>query len=237
MNKTPSEAVALVNELKDLVKNDEVDVVYCVPAIDIVPVVEAVKGTNVKIGAENMYFEESGAYTGEISAAMLKDAGVEYVIIGHSERRDYFKEDDVLLNKKVKKAIEAGITPILCCGETLEQREMGIAVDFIRLQIKSDLKDVAATDVAKLVIAYEPIWAIGTGKTATSDQAEEICKAVRDCIREMYDDATAEKVRIQYGGSVNAGNAAELFTKPNIDGALVGGASLKADFGQIVNYK
>jgi triose-phosphate isomerase len=237
MNKTPSEAVALVNELKDLVKNDEVDVVYCVPAIDIVPVVEAVKGTNVKVGAENMYFEESGAYTGEISAAMLKDAGVEYVIIGHSERRDYFKEDDVLLNKKVKKAIEAGITPILCCGETLEQREMGIAVDFIRLQIKSDLKDVAAADVAKLVIAYEPIWAIGTGKTATSDQAEEICKAVRDCIREVYDDATAEKVRIQYGGSVNAGNAAELFTKPNIDGALVGGASLKADFGQIVNYK
>ncbi len=237
MNKTPSEAVALVNELKDLVKNDEVDVVYCVPAIDIVPVVEAVKGSNVKVGAENMYFEESGAYTGEISAAMLKDAGVEYVIIGHSERRDYFKEDDVLLNKKVKKAIEAGITPILCCGETLEQREMGIAVDFIRLQIKSDLKDVAAADVAKLVIAYEPIWAIGTGKTATSDQAEEICKAVRDCIREMYDDATAEKIRIQYGGSVNAGNAAELFTKPNIDGALVGGASLKADFGKIVNYK
>ena len=237
MNKTPSEAVALVNELKDLVKNDEVDVVYCVPAIDIVPVVEAVKGSNVKVGAENMYFEESGAYTGEISAAMLKDAGVEYVIIGHSERRDYFKEDDVLLNKKVKKAIEAGITPILCCGETLEQREMGIAVDFIRLQIKSDLKDVSAADVAKLVIAYEPIWAIGTGKTATSEQAEEICKAVRDCVREMYDDDTAEKVRIQYGGSVNAGNAAELFTKPNIDGALVGGASLKADFGKIVNYK
>ena len=237
MNKTPSEAVALVNELKDLVKNDEVDVVYCVPAIDIVPVAEAVKGTNVKVGAENMYFEESGAYTGEISAAMLKDVGVEYVIIGHSERRDYFKEDDVLLNKKVKKAIEAGITPILCCGETLEQREMGIAVDFIRLQIKSDLKDVAASDVAKLVIAYEPIWAIGTGKTATSEQAEEICKAVRDCVREMYDNDTAEKVRIQYGGSVNAGNAAELFTKPNIDGALVGGASLKADFGKIVNYK
>ena len=237
MNKTPSEAVALVNELKDLVKNDEVDVVYCVPAIDIVPVVEAVKGSNVKVGAENMYFEESGAYTGEISAAMLKDAGVEYVIIGHSERRDYFKEDDVLMNKKVKKAIEAGITPILCCGETLEQREMGIAVDFIRLQIKSDLKDVAAADVAKLVIAYEPIWAIGTGKTATSEQAEEICKAVRDCVREMYDDDTAEKVRIQYGGSVNAGNASELFTKPNIDDALVGGASLKADFGKIVNYK
>ncbi len=237
MNKTPSEAVALVNELKDLVKSDEVDVVYCVPAIDIVPVVEAVKGTNVKVGAENMYFEESGAYTGEISAAMLKDAGVEYVIIGHSERRDYFKEDDVLLNKKVKKAIEAGLTPILCCGETLEQREMGIAVDFIRLQIKSDLKDVPADKAANIVIAYEPIWAIGTGKTATSEQAEEICKAVRDCLKEMYGEDTAEKVRIQYGGSVNAGNAAELFTKPNIDGALVGGASLKPEFGKIVNYK
>ena len=237
MNKTIALILALNQSLKDLVKNDEVDVVYCVPAIDIVPVVEAVKGTNVKVGAENMYFEESGAYTGEISAAMLKDAGVEYVIIGHSERRDYFKEDDVLLNKKVKKAIEAGITPILCCGETLEQREMGIAVDFIRLQIKSDLKDVAAADVANLVIAYEPIWAIGTGKTATSDQAEEICKAVRDCIREMYDDATAEKVRIQYGGSVNAGNAAELFAEADIDGGLVGGASLKPDFGKIVNYK
>ncbi len=235
MNKTPSEAVALVNELKDLVKNDDVDVVYCVPAIDICPVVEAVKGTNVKVGAENMYFEESGAYTGEISASMLKDAGVEYVIIGHSERRDYFKEDDELLNKKVKKAFEAGLTPILCCGETLEQREMGIHFDWIRLQIKSDLKDITADQVKKLVIAYEPIWAIGTGKTATSDQAEEVCKAIRDCIREVYDDATAEEVRIQYGGSVNAGNAKEIFSKEDIDGGLVGGASLKADFGKIVN--
>ena len=236
MNKTPSEAVALVNELKDLVVNPDVDVVYCVPAIDIVPVVEAVKGTNVKVGAENMYFEESGAYTGEISAAMLKDAGVEYVIIGHSERRDYFKEDDVLLNKKVKKAIEAGLTPILCCGESLEQRELGVTMDWIRLQIKSDLAGVAAADVANLVIAYEPIWAIGTGKTATSDQAQEVCGAIRECIKEMYDEATAEAVRIQYGGSVNAANAAELFAKPDIDGGLVGGASLKAEFGKIVNY-
>ncbi|MBQ1548649.1 MAG: triose-phosphate isomerase [Lachnospiraceae bacterium] len=236
MNKTPSEAVALVKELEPLVKNDAVDVVYCVPAIDIVPVVEAVKGSNVKVGAENMYFEESGAYTGEISAAMLKDAGVEYVIIGHSERRDYFKEDDELLNKKVKKAYEAGLTPILCCGETLEQREMGVTFDWIRLQIRSDLKDITADQVKKLVIAYEPIWAIGTGKTATSDQAEEVCKAIRDLIRDMYDDATAEEVRIQYGGSVNAGNAAELFAKPDIDGGLVGGASLKADFGKIVCY-
>lgn len=237
MNMTPSQAVALCDELKDLVKSDDVDVVYCVPAVDIVPVVEAVKGTNVEVGAENMYFEAKGAYTGEISAEMLVDAGVKYVIIGHSERRDYFKEDDALLNKKVKKAFEAGLTPILCCGETLEQREMGITLDWIRMQIKSDLVGVSAQQVASMVIAYEPIWAIGTGKTATTEQAQEVCKAVRDCIAEIYDEATAEAVRIQYGGSVNAGNAAELFAQPDIDGGLVGGASLKADFGKIVNYK
>ena len=233
---TPSQAVKLCEELKPLVANDDVDVVYCVPAIDIVPVVEAVKGTNVEVGAENMYFEEKGAYTGEISAEMLVDAGVKYVIIGHSERRDYFKECDGLLNKKVKKAFEAGLTPILCCGESLEQREMGITLDFIRLQIKSDLKDITADQVKNMVIAYEPIWAIGTGKTATSDQAQEVCKAIRDCIAEVYDTDTAEAVRIQYGGSMNAGNAAELLAKPDIDGGLVGGASLKADFGKIVNY-
>lgn len=227
MNKTPSEAVELVNLLKDLVKNDDVDVVYCVPAIDIVPVVEATKGTNVAVGAENMYFEESGAYTGEISAAMLVDAGVKYVIIGHSERRDYFKEDDVLLNKKVKKAFEAGITPILCCGESLEQRELGVTMDWIRLQIKSDLAGITADQVKSMVIAYEPIWAIGTGKTATSDQAQEVCKGIRDLIAEIYDTDTAEAVRIQYGGSMNAGNAAELLAKPDIDGGLIGGASLK----------
>ena len=237
MNMTPSQAVALCGELKDLVKSDDVDVVYCVPAIDIVPVVEAVKGTNVEVGAENMYFEEKGAYTGEICASMLVDAGVKYVIIGHSERRDYFKEDDALLNKKVKKAFEAGLTPILCCGETLEQRELGITLDWIRVQIKSDLVGVSADQVASMVIAYEPIWAIGTGKTATTEQAQEVCKAVRDCIAEIYDAATAQAVRIQYGGSVNAGNAAELFAQPDIDGGLVGGASLKADFGKIVNYK
>ena len=221
MNMTPSEAVKLCADLKELVKSDEVDVVYCVPAIDIVPVVEAVKGTNVEVGAENMYFEEKGAYTGEISASMLKDAGV---------------EDDVLLNRKVKKAIEAGLTPILCCGETLEQREMGVTMDWIRLQIKSDLDGVTADQVKSMVIAYEPIWAIGTGKTATTEQAEEVCRGIRQCIAEVYDDATAEAVRIQYGGSVNAGNAAELFAQPDIDGGLVGGASLKAEFGKIVNY-
>ena len=236
MNMTPSQAVALVKELEPLVKNDAVDVVYCVPAVDIVPVVEAVKGSNVQVGAENMYFEDKGAYTGETSAEMLVDAGVKYVIIGHSERRDYFKEDDELLNKKVKKAIEAGLTPILCCGESLEQRELGVTMDWIRLQIKSDLKDITADQVKELVIAYEPIWAIGTGKTATTEQAEEVCKGIRECIAEIYDAATADAVRIQYGGSVNAGNASELFAQPDIDGGLVGGASLKADFGNIVNY-
>ena len=235
MNMTPSQAVKLCEELKPLVVNDDVDVVYCVPAIDIVPVVEAVKGTNVQVGAENFYIEDKGAYTGEISAPMLVDAGVKYVIIGHSERREYFKEDDAFLNKKVKKAIASGLTPILCCGETLEQREMGVTMDWIRLQIKSDLAGVAADDVKNLVIAYEPIWAIGTGKTATSDQAEEVCKGIRELIAEVYDTDTAEAVRIQYGGSMNAGNAKELLAKPNIDGGLIGGASLKAEFGQVVN--
>lgn len=236
MNMTPSQAVKLVEELKPLVVSDDVEVVYCVPAIDIVPVVEALKGTNVAVGAENMYFEEKGAYTGEISAEMLLDAGVKYVIIGHSERRDYFKEDDALLNKKVKKAIEDGLTPILCCGETLEQRESGVTLDWIRLQIKSDLAGVAASDVANMVIAYEPIWAIGTGKTATTEQAQEVCAEIRKCIAEIYDDATAAAIRIQYGGSVNAKTAPELFAQENIDGGLVGGASLKPDFGAIVNY-
>ena len=185
----------MCEELKELVKSDSVDVVYCVPAIDIVPVVEAVKGTNVEVGAENMYFEEKGAYTGEISAEMLVDAGVKYVIIGHSERRDYFKEDDALLNKKVKKAFEAGLTPILCCGESLEQREMGVTMDWIRFQIKSDLVGITAEQVKTMVIAYEPIWAIGTGKTATTEQAEEVCKGIRDCIAEMYDEATVWRKR------------------------------------------
>jgi triosephosphate isomerase len=237
MNMTPSEAVKLVEELKPLVASDDVDVVYCVPAIDIVPVVEAVKGSNVKIGAENFYIEDKGAFTGEISAPMLKDAGVEYIVIGHSERRDIFGENDILINAKVKKAFEAGLKPILCCGESLELRKKGTYLDWIKRQITWDLTGVTADQVKNLVIAYEPIWAIGTGETASSDQAEEVCKAIRENICEMYDAATAEAVRIQYGGSVNAGNAAELFAKPNIDGGLVGGASLKADFGKIVNYK
>ena len=234
MNMTPSEAVKLVEELKPLVVNDEVDVVFCVPAIDIIPAMEAAKGTNIQIGAENMYFEEKGAYTGEISPNMLVDAGVKYVIIGHSERREYFAETDETVNKKVLKAFEHGLTPIICCGETLTQREQGITLDWIRQQIKIAFQNVTAEQAKTAVIAYEPIWAIGTGKTATSDQAEEVCGAIRACIAEVYDEA---EIRIQYGGSVNAGNAAELFAKPDIDGGLVGGASLKPDFGKIVNYK
>ncbi|MBQ1423000.1 MAG: triose-phosphate isomerase [Lachnospiraceae bacterium] len=237
MNKTPSEAVELVKTLAPLVQNPEVDVVYCVPAIDIVPVAEAIKGSGVKLGAENMYCEDKGAYTGEISAAMLKDAGVQYVILGHSERREYFGETNADINKKMKQAIRNGLTPIMCCGETLEQREQGITIDFVRQQIKVGYQDITAEDAAKTVIAYEPIWAIGTGKTATSEQAQEVCAAVRQCIREIYGDAVAEEIRVQYGGSVNGGNAAELFGMPDIDGGLVGGASLKEDFGKIVNYK
>ena len=236
MNMTPTEAKTLVETLKPLVDNPDVDVVYCVPAIDIVPVVEAVKGTNVEVGAENMYIEEKGAFTGEIAPNMIVDAGCKYVIIGHSERREYFKESDEFLNKKVLKAFEHGLTPILCCGETLEQREAGVTLDWIRLQVKSDLVNVTAEQAASMVIAYEPIWAIGTGKTATSDQAEEVCKAIRELIAEIYDTDTVEKIRIQYGGSMNAGNCKELLAKPNIDGGLIGGAALKPDFGQIVNY-
>ena len=236
MNKTPSEAVALVKELTPLVKNDDVDVVFCVPAIDIIPAMEAAKGTNIHIGAENMYFEDQGAYTGEISPKMLVDAGVKYVVIGHSERREYFAETDETVNKKVLKALECGITPIICCGETLTQREQGITIDWIRQQIKIAFLNVTADQAKTTVIAYEPIWAIGTGKTATTEQAEEVCAAIRKCIGEIYDEATAEAIRIQYGGSVNAGNAAELFAQPDIDGGLVGGASLKPDFGKIVCY-
>lgn len=237
MNKTPLQAVALVNELKPLVDNKEVDVVFCVPAIDLIPVLDAVKGSNIEVGAENMYFEDAGAYTGEIAPNMLTDVGVKYVIVGHSERREYFAETDETVNKKVLKAFEVGIAPIVCCGETLTQREQGITIDWVRMQIKIAFRNVNADNAKKAVIAYEPIWAIGTGVTATTKQAQEVCKAIRDCIAEIYDTDTANAIRIQYGGSVNAKNAAELFAQPDIDGGLVGGASLKAEFGNIVNYK
>ena len=236
MNMTPTEAVELVNTLKPLVVNEDVDVVFCVPAIDIIPVMEAAKGTNICVGAENMDYEDKGAYTGEISPAMLVDAGVKYVVIGHSERREYFAESDETVNKKVLKAFEYGITPIVCCGESLTQREQGITIDWIRQQIKIAFLNVPADKAAEAVIAYEPIWAIGTGKVATTEQAQEVCGAIRACIAEIYDEATAEAIRIQYGGSVSAGSAPELFAQPDIDGGLVGGASLKPDFGKIVCY-
>ena len=236
MNMTPTEAVELVNTLKPLVVNEDVDVVFCVPAIDIIPVMEAAKGTNICVGAENMYYEDKGAYTGEISPAMLVDAGVKYVVIGHSERREYFAESDETVNKKVLKAFEYGITPIVCCGESLTQREQGITIDWIRQQIKIAFLNVPADKAAEAVIAYEPIWAIGTGKVATTEQAQEVCGAIRACIAEIYDEATAEAIRIQYGGSVSAGSAPELVAQPDIDGGLVGGASLKPDFGKIVCY-
>ncbi len=235
MNMTPTEAVALVETLKPLVAGADADIVYGVPAIDIVPVVKAVEGTNVAVAAENMYFEEKGAYTGEIAPAMLVDAGVKYVILGHSERREYFCETSEDVNKKVLKAFEHGLTPIMCCGETLEQREQGITMEWIRQQVKVGFQNVTKEQAKAAVIAYEPIWAIGTGKTATNEQAQEVCGEIRKLIAEMYDEETAEAIRIQYGGSVNAGNAADLFAMPDIDGGLVGGASLKADFGVIAN--
>ena len=249
MNMTPTEAVELVNTLKPLVATDDADVVFCVPAIDIIPVVEAAKGSNIQVGAENMYFEEKGAYTGEISPNMLTDAGVKYVILGHSERREYFAETNETVNKKMLKAFEHGLTPIMCCGETLTQREQGVTMDFIRQQVKVGFLGVTAEQAASAVIAYEPIWAIGTGKTATTEQAQEVCKGIRECIAEIYDQATADAIRIQYGGSVNAATAPEyggsvnaatapeLFAQPDIDGGLVGGAALKPDFGKIVNWK
>ena len=236
MNKTPSEAKALIEELKPLVASETSNVVFCVPAIDIPAAIEAAAGSNIAIGAENMYFEESGAYTGEIAPNMLTDLGVKYVILGHSERREYFAETDETVNKKVLKAFEHGITPIVCCGETLAQREQGVTIDFVRQQIKIAFQGVSADQAKTAVIAYEPIWAIGTGKVATTSQAQEVCGFIRTVFEELYDKETADQIRILYGGSVNASNAAELFAQPDIDGGLVGGASLKPDFADIVNY-
>ena len=237
MNKTPAEAKALIEEMKPLLsKTKWCEMVLCVPFTDIQAAVKAAKGSKIAIGAENMHFEKSGAFTGEISADMLKELGVKYVIIGHSERREYFAETDETVNKKVLKAFEHGITPIICCGESLTQREQGITIDWIRQQIKIAFLNVPADKAAEAVIAYEPIWAIGTGKVATTEQAQEVCGAIRACIAEIYDEATAEAIRIQYGGSVSAGSAPELFAQPDIDGGLVGGASLKPDFGKIVCY-
>ncbi len=234
MNKTASEASEFIKELTESVKGAKNDVLICVPFTNLETAVRLTEGTNVKVGAQNMDYHDSGAYTGEVSADMLLDAGVKYVVIGHSERREYYNETDKTVNLKVLKALEKGITPVLCCGESLEQREGGITFDWVRMQIKLALAGVE--DVTKVVIAYEPIWAIGTGKTATSEQAEEVCGAIRECVASLYGKDAAEKTTILYGGSVNAKNAAELFAMENIDGGLVGGASLKtADFTVIAH--
>ena len=237
MNMLPNEAIKFIEDLTPLVKDTENEVILCVPYTDLFYALLTAQGTNIKIGAQNMHFEENGAYTGEVSAKMLKSINVEYVIIGHSERRQYFNETDETVNKKVLQALKHKITPIICCGESLTQREQGITIDWIRQQIKIAFLQVTAEQAATTVIAYEPIWAIGTGKVATTEQAQEVCKAIRECIGEIYDAQTAAAIRIQYGGSVSAASAPELFAQEDIDGGLVGGASLKPDFGKIVNYK
>lgn len=235
MNNTASEGVALVKAIAPLVTEATCDVVVCVPAIDIPAVSEALKGTNIRLGAENVHFAEKGAYTGEISAAMLKEYGVEYVIIGHSERRQYFGETDETVNKRTLTALSAGLTPIVCVGETLEERETGKTEAVLHRQLEEGLKGVE--DLTKLVIAYEPVWAIGTGKTATAAQANETIGYIRKTLGELFCEKCAAKVRIQYGGSMNAGNCKELMAQEEIDGGLIGGASLKApDFSAIVNY-
>ncbi len=237
MNKTPTEAVEFIKGLKDLVAGSNSEVVTGIPFVCIPGAVEAAKGSNIKIAAQNVHWEANGAYTGEISCAMLKDLGVDYVIIGHSERREYFGETNEMINKKARAILDAGMLPIVCCGETLTQREQGVTAEHVRYQIKVALLGLSSQEVSDLVIAYEPIWAIGTGKTATDEQAEEVCAIIRQLLVELYGNDVAEKTRILYGGSVNAGNAKALFGMPNIDGGLVGGASLKLDaFEKIVKH-
>ena len=235
MNKTPAQGAELVNELKPLVKDADCDVVVCVPATDIYAVAQAVKGSNIHLGAQNVHFAESGAYTGEISADMLLELGVEYVIIGHSERRQYFGENDETVNKRTLTALNKGLIPIVCVGETLEEREGNKTEEVLKRQITEGLKGVE--DLTKLVVAYEPVWAIGTGKTATAEQANETIGYIRKVLAENFCADCAAKVRIQYGGSMKGSNAKELMAQPEIDGGLIGGASLKApDFALVVNY-
>lgn len=235
MNKTPSETTALIGEMKPLVKDAGCKVVLCVPFIDVPAAVEAAKGSNIEIGAENVHFKESGAYTGEVSANMLVESGVKYVVIGHSERRQYFGETDQTVNLRTLAALNAGLTAIVCVGETLEQRELGYTETLLKFQTKMALTNVTAEQLKNVIIAYEPVWAIGTGVTATADQADEGNGYVRAAIAEVYGKDVAETVTIQYGGSMNAKNADELVAKVNVDGGLIGGASLKApDFAAIV---
>ncbi len=235
MNKTPDEATALINEIKPLVADANCDVVACVPYIDLFAAMEAAKGSNIKIGAENCHWAESGAFTGEVSANMLKTIGVEYVVIGHSERRQFFGETDVTVQKRVRAALDNGLKVILCVGELLEEREQNVTMEIVRMQTKIALLGVSEAELENIIIAYEPVWAIGTGKTATAAQANEVNCAIRALIGELYGKAAADKIVVQYGGSMNAGNADELLAQYDVDGGLIGGASLKApDFAAIV---
>ena len=236
MNMLPNEAMSYIEEFAPLVKNSDAEVILCVPYTDLFYALLNAQGTNIKIGAQNMHFEEKGAYTGEVSGKMLKSIGVEYVIIGHSERREYFVETDETVNKKIKAAFANELKPIVCVGEKLEQREAGETEKIITTQTELALTGLTNEQVENTIIAYEPIWAIGTGKTATAEDANESIKSIRNKIAEIYGKETAEKVIIQYGGSVKSTNAKELFTTSDIDGGLVGGASLKPEFGVIVNY-
>ena len=237
MNMTATETKKFAEELKKIMPRAKwCDTLICVPACNISVAMKAFKDLRISVGAENVYFEEKGAYTGEVSADMLKDLGVKYVIVGHSERRQYFCETDQTVNKKVHAVLNAGMNPIICVGESLEQREEGVTEELVRMQTKIALRDVTAEQMANVVIAYEPIWAIGTGKTATADQAEEVCAQIRKVIGEVYGEAVAEATTVQYGGSMNAKNCEELLSKKDVDGGLIGGASLKApDFAVIVN--
>ena len=238
MNKTPDEARALVEELIPLVADAECDVVVCPPFVDLCPVSKAIKGTNIHLGAQNIHWAKSGAFTGEISADMLKKFGVEYAIVGHSERRQYFGETDATVNMRAKAALENDITPIICVGESLEQRERGETDEFVASQVRGALEGISADDARRIVIAYEPIWAIGTGRTATAEMAEETIIVIRKTLRSIFGNDAAETVRIQYGGSMNPQNAASLMAMENIDGGLIGGASLKAeDFSKVVKYR
>ena len=229
MNKTPAEAKALCELLKDKVNTTDADVVFCVPFVDLYPVLEALQGTNIAVGAENMHFEESGAYTGEVSGKMLKSIGVEYVIIGHSERRQYFGETDETVNAKMLQVLKNDMTPIVCVGETLEQYEAGTTKDVVKTQVVAAYKDVCPKCASRSVIAYEPVWAIGTGKTATNEIAQDVCGYIRSVVAELYGQEVADQVRIQYGGSVKPEGLKALLEQPDIDGALVGGASLVED--------
>ena len=235
MNKTPAETKALIAEMKPLVAGADCDVVLCVPYIDVFAAMEAAEGSNIKIGVENCHWAESGAFTGEVSAKMLKEIGVPYVIIGHSERRQYFGETDVTVQKRTRAALDAGLTVILCVGEYLDQRKQGVTIEVVRMQTKIALGGVSEAELDNIIIAYEPVWAIGTGETATAEQANEVNHAIRECVAELYGKAAADKLVVQYGGSMNAGNADELLAKEDVDGGLIGGASLKAeDFSIIV---